>query len=57
MYYAKYVKGVSRVNAARLALWAALLFIVLVAGMAVLGPRLRAIPAFPKPVGFCPDAG
>ena len=33
----RYVKGVSRVTAARLALWAALLVIVLVAGMAVLG--------------------
>ncbi len=37
LYCARYVKGVSRVTAARLALWAALLFIVLVAGMAVLG--------------------
>jgi hypothetical protein len=33
----RYIKGVSKANAARLALWAALLAIVAVAGMAVLG--------------------
>jgi len=33
----RYLKGISRVNAARLALWAALLVIVVVAGMAALG--------------------
>ena len=37
MNYAKYMKGVSRVNTARLALWAALIFVVVVAGMAILG--------------------
>ena len=33
----KYMKGISRVNTARLALWAALIFVVIVAGMAILG--------------------
>ena len=33
---ARYLKGVSSVTAARLALWAALLAIVVVAGMAIL---------------------
>ena len=37
MDYAKYMKGVSGVNTARLALWAALLFVAVVAGIAVLG--------------------
>jgi len=37
MDYAKYMKGVSGFNAAKLALWAALLFMAVVAGMAVLG--------------------
>jgi len=37
MDYAKYMKGVSGVNTAKLALWAALLFMVVVAGIAVLG--------------------
>ena len=37
MNYAKYMKGVSRVNTARLALWAALIFVVVVAGIAILG--------------------
>ncbi len=39
MDYAKYMKGVSRVNTAKLALWAAMLAIVVVAGIAVLGSR------------------
>ena len=33
---ARYLKGVSRVNTAKLALWAAMLAIVVVAGMAIL---------------------
>jgi hypothetical protein len=37
MDYTKYVKDISGVNTAKLALWAALLFMVVVAGMAVLG--------------------
>ena len=37
MDYARYMKGVSGVNTARLALWAALIFVVVVAGMAILG--------------------
>lgn len=37
MDYSKYAKAVSGVNAARLALWAAMLAMVLVAGLAVLG--------------------
>jgi hypothetical protein len=37
MEYTKYVKGVSRVNTAKLALWAAMLAIVVVAGFAALG--------------------
>ena len=37
MDYARYMKGVSGVNTARLALWAALLFMAVVAGMAFLG--------------------
>jgi hypothetical protein len=37
MNYAKYMKGVSGINSARLALWAALIFVVVVAGIAILG--------------------
>jgi len=37
MDYARYMKGVSRVNTARLALWAALIFVAVVAGIAILG--------------------
>ena len=37
MDYARYMKEVSRVNTARLALWAALIFVVVVAGIAILG--------------------
>ena len=37
MDYTKIMKGISGVNTAKLALWAVLLFMVLVAGMAVLG--------------------
>jgi len=37
MGYTRYMKGVSRINTARLALWAALIFVVVVAGMAILG--------------------
>ena len=40
MDYTKYIKSFSGVNSARLALWAALLFVVLVAGVAVLNPGL-----------------
>jgi len=40
MDYTKYVKGISKVNTAKLALWAALLFLVVVAGIAVLGSAL-----------------
>ena len=40
MDYAKYMKGVSGINSAKLALWAALLFVVLVAGIAVLNSGL-----------------
>ena len=37
MDYAKYLKGVSRVNTAKLALWAAMIAMVVVAGIATLG--------------------
>jgi hypothetical protein len=37
MDYAKYLKGVSGINPAKLALWAALIFMAVVAGMAALG--------------------
>jgi hypothetical protein len=37
MSYSKLMKGVSRINPAKLALWAALLFVLFVAGIAVLG--------------------
>jgi hypothetical protein len=37
MDYAKYLKGISGINSAKLALWATLLFVVVVAGIAVLG--------------------
>jgi len=40
MEYAKYLKSFSRINTARLALWAALLGVVLVAGIAVLNSGL-----------------
>lgn len=36
MDYSKYLKSFSRINTARVAMWAALLFVVLVAGIAVL---------------------
>ena len=36
MDYTRFMKSVSRVNSAKLALWAALLGVVLVAGIAVL---------------------
>jgi hypothetical protein len=37
MDYTKLMKSISGIDTARLALWAVLLFIVLVAGIAVLG--------------------
>jgi hypothetical protein len=37
MAYAKYLKAVNKIDTARLALWAALLAVVIVAGMAALG--------------------
>jgi len=40
MNYAKYMKSFSGINSARLGLWAALLFVVLVAGMAVFNSGL-----------------
>ena len=40
MDYTKYLKGFSRIDTAKLALWAALLFVVLVAGIAVLNSGL-----------------
>ena len=40
MDYTKYLKHVTGCNAQRLALWAALLFLVVVAGMAALGSSL-----------------
>ena len=40
MDYAKYMKSFSRINSAKLALWAALLAVVLVAGIAVLNSGL-----------------
>ena len=40
MDYTKYLKGVSGINTAKLALWAALLFVAVVAGIAVLGSGL-----------------
>ena len=40
MDYAKYVKGVAGINTAKLALWASLIAMALVAGIAALGPGL-----------------
>jgi hypothetical protein len=40
MDYTKYLKAVTGVNAQRLALWAALIVLVVVAGMALLGSGL-----------------
>jgi hypothetical protein len=40
MDYTKYMKSFSGVNFAKLALWAALLFVVLVVGIAVLNSGL-----------------
>lgn len=40
MDYAKFLKGIPRVDLARLALWVALLFVVLVVGMAVFNSGL-----------------
>jgi len=37
MDYARYMKVVSGINTARLALWAALIFVAVVAGIAILG--------------------
>ena len=37
MDYAKYMRSVSGVNSAKLALWAALIFGAVVAGIAILG--------------------
>jgi hypothetical protein len=37
MGYTKYLKAVSGINTAKLALWAALLFMAVVAGIAALG--------------------
>ncbi len=40
MDYAKYLKGGSRINIERVAIWAALFAIALVAGIAVLGTSM-----------------
>jgi hypothetical protein len=40
MDYTKYLKGFSRIDSAKVALWAALLGVVLVAGIAVLNSGL-----------------
>jgi hypothetical protein len=40
MEYAKHFKAVSRINTAKLALWGALLFAAVVAGIAALGSGL-----------------
>jgi hypothetical protein len=40
MDYTKYLKGFSRIDTARVAMWAALLFVVLVAFVAVLNSGL-----------------
>lgn len=37
MAYTKYLKAVYKINSPKLALWASLLAVVIVAGMAVLG--------------------
>ena len=37
MDYAKCMRSIKRINTAKLALWAALIFVVVVAGIAVLG--------------------
>lgn len=37
MDYARYMKEVSGVNTSRLGLWAALIFVAVVAGVAILG--------------------
>ena len=37
MDYARYMKGVSGINTARVALWAAMIFVLVIAGIAVLG--------------------
>jgi hypothetical protein len=40
MDYAKYLRSFSGINTARVAMWAALLFVVLVAGIAILNSGL-----------------
>jgi len=40
MDYTRYLKGRSKIEPAKLALWAALLFVVLVAGIAILNSGL-----------------
>jgi hypothetical protein len=40
MDYTKYLRGFSGINTARVAMWAALLFVVLVAGIAILNSGL-----------------
>ena len=40
MDYTRYMKSFSGINSARLGLWAAMLFVVLVAGIAVLNSGL-----------------
>jgi hypothetical protein len=40
MDYTRYLKSFSGINTAKLALWAALLAMALVAGFAALGPKL-----------------
>ena len=40
MDYAKYLRGFPRVDLARVALWAALLFVALVAGIAIFNSGL-----------------
>jgi hypothetical protein len=37
MDYAKYMRGFSRINFEKLALWAALIFLAVIAGIAVAG--------------------
>ena len=59
MDYTKYMKSFSGVNSARLALWAALLFVVLVVGIAVLnsGRPENSRRVVVRPVALCQGAG
>jgi hypothetical protein len=58
MNYAKYMRGFTRINRAKLALWAGLLFLAVVAGIAVLGSGIpeRSSRGLVKPLALFQDA-